>query len=330
MERALSLLAPADALRRRWLALVAPYARGLLVDRDRRVAAGFALACAAALVLATAAPLHLLALGPLVLGVPHVLADLRYLVWRPGLHRRGAFVLFVGAPLVAVVATGDPRWGFGAVAGAGLAASGGSRLRRALVTLGGLALVAVAHHLRAETTWALAHAHNLVAVLWLVLLLPWRARLAPLGLFAGGALVVASGVTLPVAGALGTLAGAPLGVSLDEQTLVLAPFASPAWDRNLVVLFAFAQSVHYAVWLRLIPDALRPGKTPRSFSQSARALRADLGAPLLLAATVLALGVATFAAVDARGARHFYFAFALFHGYLELAALGLRFVEARR
>ena len=32
-----------------------------------------------------------LAVGPLVLGVPHLVADLRYLVVRPGLHRRAAF-----------------------------------------------------------------------------------------------------------------------------------------------------------------------------------------------------------------------------------------------
>jgi molybdate transport system substrate-binding protein len=35
-------------------------------------------------------PLWMLALGPILLGVPHLLADLRYCVFRPGWHRQAA------------------------------------------------------------------------------------------------------------------------------------------------------------------------------------------------------------------------------------------------
>ena len=58
--------------------------------RDRHVRAGLhgPSVVVVSLLLAVVAPLYLLAVGPLVLGVPHLLADVRYLVVRPRLHRR--------------------------------------------------------------------------------------------------------------------------------------------------------------------------------------------------------------------------------------------------
>jgi hypothetical protein len=333
VEHALAWLAPADALRRAWLGAVGPWARPLIVDRDRRIAVGFTFAVVVALALATAAPLHLLAMGPLVLGVPHVLADLRYLVAQPGYHRRLWVVAFVGVPLVLLAWTSDPRVGFLAVAGAGLAASRGTALRRALVVVAGAGLALVAHAWPRDVSVAFAHLHNLVAFVCVAAIGAERRRRtywAPYALAAGACVLVSSGATLAVARSLGTVDGAPFGVSLFEQSMILAPQLSPPWDERLVVLFAFAQSVHYAIWLRVLPDAMRPGKTPRSFTQSARALVADLGTLVPLAALLLAIGFAAHAAIDARGARIAYFSFALFHGYLELAALGILFAERGR
>ena len=45
------------------------------------------------------APWWAFALGPIVLGVPHLVADIPYLVVQPGLHRRGALLAAVGFPL---------------------------------------------------------------------------------------------------------------------------------------------------------------------------------------------------------------------------------------
>lgn len=330
MADALAILAPLDALRRRWLALAGPHLRGVIVDRDRRVTFGFGVAVVSAFGLATVAPLHLLAVGPLVLGVPHVLADLRYLVCRPGLHRRIAFIACVGIPLAVLALTADPRAGAVAVAGAGAAATRGPFGRRAAVGTAGAGLVAAAHAFPDMMALSFAHAHNLVAVGWIAARLPREGRRLALVSFCGCALAIAFGGTLPVADALGNLSGTPLGVSLEDQSWVLAPMLPAPFDARLVVLFAFAQSVHYAVWLRLLPDALRPGKTPRSFAKSARALVADVGAPLAIAAAVLTLALVVHGAIDPAVARARYFSFALFHGYLEVAALGLLFAEPRR
>src|SRR4051812_23892396 len=62
--------------------------RPLLADRQLRVALSGSFAMALALVLTLYCPLLLLIISPLVLGVPHLLADVRYLVAQPGHHRR--------------------------------------------------------------------------------------------------------------------------------------------------------------------------------------------------------------------------------------------------
>ena len=108
--------AAADWLRRRWLRLLGPLARPIVTRRELRVALGFSLVIGSALVATLVAPLWMLILGPLVWGVPHLVADLRYLVVRPGYHRRPLLALFAGAPLLWVGLGGGlcviPAFGF--------------------------------------------------------------------------------------------------------------------------------------------------------------------------------------------------------------------------
>lgn len=122
-------LAPLDALRNHFLRRFGRLLKPLIARREPRVVAlgGFGLGVAFALTLTV--PLWLLTMGPLVLGVPHLLADLRYLVVRPGLYRRPGFLLLVGAPLVATLV--EPRlWiGLSSVAGVALLARAAWRVR---------------------------------------------------------------------------------------------------------------------------------------------------------------------------------------------------------
>ncbi len=75
--------------------------RAVLVEKRRRVPAMLLIHAGAAFVLSVFAPTLLLVVGPLLLGVPHLLADLRYLVLRPRLSTVARAVLFVGALLAA-------------------------------------------------------------------------------------------------------------------------------------------------------------------------------------------------------------------------------------
>jgi len=329
MERALALLSPADSIRR-WLLLRAGRAFGpYIVDRDRRVALGFSISIVVAFLVAVSAPLYLIALGPLVLGVPHLVSDVRYLVARPGFDQRLPILALVGVPLVVLGVTTDPRAGFLAVVGAAIAATRGTALRRAAVALVGLGLIAIASAWPRATMLAFAHLHNLVALVFFWWLRPRRRGLAwlPLAIFGVAIAGLGLGLHEHVAEPLGTISGRVFGTTFDREVMVLADPLPYPWDGRLLVVFAFAQSVHYAIWLRVLPDEARASKTPRSFVQSARALVADLGGLIVIVAMLGAALFLFWGFVDVYHARVRYLAFALFHGYLELAALGLFFAE---
>jgi hypothetical protein len=88
---------------------------------------------------------------------------------------------------------------------------------------------------------------------------------------------------------------------------------------GLICAFVFAQSLHYAVWLTLIPQDDTKGEGIQSFRLSARSLLTDFGALGLMCVALLALAVVVGAVFDARVARNTYLSLAMFHGYLELA-----------
>jgi hypothetical protein len=169
-----------------------------------------------------------------------------------------------------------------------------------------------------------AHLHNVIAVaLWWM----WRPRGArlhwvPLVLFAAFSALLLAGAAQPLLGLRGP--------GLAHHLRTLAPGAGTDLGVRLVLSFAFAQSVHYGVWLRLVPEEDRGRPTPRTFAASFRALQADLGTRTLVIFGAAALGLAIWAAFDLIAARAGYLRFAAFHGQLELAAFALLWAEGRR
>ncbi len=192
VERALR---PLDELRRlalRALARTSPVGRTLAARRSVRVPVLLSVHALAALTLAVLAPSLLLAVAPLVLGVPHLASDVRHLLVRRASPRwwlvaSAAFALALLA--LRVLAETNPRvaslafehaiaagWVLvGAAGGACLGATRVSRPRR-WTARGWAAVVAAvllaAFAIAAPRLWQmiLLHGHNLVAVLlWLVL-----------------------------------------------------------------------------------------------------------------------------------------------------------------
>ena len=325
---------PFDALRGAWLRVVAPWAADWIVSRERRVAAMAGIGIVVAFALTAVVPLWLLVLGPLVWGVPHLVADVRYLVVRTGLLRRAATATAITLPVLLAGVTGlGTRAGLGATLVAIVAARTDSTLRRGAALALGLALWSAAWCFPRASDLVFAHAHNLAALaLWWA----WRARagrwhLAPLGLFALAFAAIGGGaLDAVVAAAHGWSAPTP---RLPAGALLLALAPLPRHlvaAHRLVLLFAFAQAVHYLAWVRLIPEEARPSATPRSFRQSGRALRRDLGAPLTGLALLLAGALAAWGFVDVAAARAAYLRVALFHGHLELAVIALLALERRR
>lgn len=326
-ESATAILTPLDRLRCWLFRRLGPLAKPLVRRRELRVlvagcgVVGFSLA--ATLI----SPFWLLALGPVVLGVPHLVADLRYLVMRPGLHRRRVFWMPVGLPLL-LAATSHFAMTGGMTACAAMALLARGTLARkgiALAVIG--ACMAAAFYTGEVSALIFAHLHNFIAVLlWWC----WRPRgslrlqaMVPL-LFVAVSVLIAGGWTEPWTRGL---SWQPADLGPDYHLAFLAPGVAAPWAMRLVLLFAFAQSVHYGVWLRLIPEDDRPQQTPRTFRASARALQADLGTPLLVGAVIIALGISLWSVFDLAAARDSYLRMALFHGYLELIAATWLFVE---
>ncbi|WP_437959905.1 hypothetical protein WME76_09815 [Sorangium sp. So ce119] len=323
------ILAPLDRLRRACFRLLGRHVGTWVARRDVRVSVLGTIAVVTALSGALLAPTWLLALGPIVLGVPHVLADVRYLVARPGLHRRGLAALAVAAPLAAGAVTSRLACGLLAAVAAAFVARG-TRRRRAVAIACLAPLVCVAMAFRGLSELVFAHAHNAIAVgLWCA----WRPRrtrwhLVPLALFLGSSAALATGLLDPLwRAAAAALPG--LGAPIHAHVRDIAPRAPGDLGVRLVLLYAFAQSVHYAVWLRLVPEDDRPRPAPRGFVSSWRALADDLGRPLLWLTAAAALALIAWACFDLLAARAGYLRFAVFHGHLELAAATWLFIERR-
>lgn len=321
----------ADAARAAVLASVAPWLRPVLLDRDKRAAFVTALTALFTLAGVLMAPLWWLALAPLVWGVPHLLADVRYLLVRQGLLRNR---LWLGVATVSVLAAllwlGARATLLGCVALLLLPlAPLRQRLRvgRWLVPLAGLAWWA--------GVWSdvvLAHAHNLIGIAFWWLWRPQQSRWKWLPLLSIAA--VSALLLSPAADALQQLLGGwlphPAGVTWAEflDSLGADGFwpgqmdgEASYWPMRLVLWFAFAQSMHYVMWLHLIPGDDRPRPVPRSFAASLRAWARDLGWPTLAVAAVAAIGLLVVAANDLSAARDQYFVLAGAHGHIELLAL---------
>lgn len=317
-----------DRIRLAWLRLLGPIAIPIVRSRELRVSLIASSAIALALGLCVLAPLWMLALGPIFLGVPHAVSDVRYLVMRPGLHRRGAFWIAIVLPLAILVGTLDVRWGLLAAIGGVIAARSGSIPRRLIALVPAAIALSLAWQSAFLVALAIAHLHNFVAVgLWLA----WRPRRSklhaiPLALFAIGCALILAGALDPMIGQ-GNLG--PDGRGLHHYLALLAPGFEAPWGARLVLLFGFTQSVHYAIWIRLVPEEDRARETPRTFRASLRAWVEDSGWLVIASSVFAALLVIGWASLDLGGARDGYLRGVLFHGYLELAVIALLISEGR-
>jgi hypothetical protein len=172
------------------------------------------------------------------------------------------------------------------------------------------------------------HAHNLVAVLvwWVYLARPRSELWVPALTLVGAAVILAGGLD-PLVTLTGGWTAPWTGTSFTEFVdTITPPSFGPVAATRLVLSFCFLQSVHYGVWLRLMPDDARPRAAPRTFAATWSALEHDFGRWPLVAFTAIAFGVAAWGAFSLPDARLGYLRLAAFHGYLELAVLARWFV----
>jgi hypothetical protein len=271
-------------------------------------------------------------LGPVVFGVAHLAADVRYLALRRSPPRS---LLVVSAVLAVVltsaraatalhlvrVATVDKLDVLVGVAWVGfsLALARGSA-NSALI--GGPFFVGVAALLVSHARLVglvLVHAHNVIALLiWLLL---FRRRrdwtVLPVLLATALALVLLSGLTLPWTFHSGGMAA--MGTRLERLAGWMSPGVSLERGAALATVFVFLQGVHYAVWTGWIPqDALRGEGTP-TYRQTVRALLADFGLTAFAVIVALAVSMIGLAIWNVREAVSWYMSLSKFHAWFECA-----------
>ncbi len=349
LDRPLGLL---DRARARVLKRTMPWSGLLAGDRELRVGVLGVAAVTLALLGTLTVPAWLLILGPLLLGVPHLVADVRYGVVRNGLLARRH--VLVPAAIAVALAGVLGMVGFGFLGALFVLLVGWEREGRSLrwiqmlAVLLTISLCVVAFAFPRPTGLVMAHLHNILAVaLWWM----WRPRserwhyLVLLMIVGGIALLVLLPVDVVT---LATRTPVPLEIEtqvdiLSGHTLSAVSVSGPArlsqWyaglpvdqlGLRLVLLFCFLQSVHYTMWLSLIREDDRAQPTPRTFRASLHALVDDLGWPVLICSAALALLVALWAGlVDTVDARTGYLQFARFHGSLELCALAMMIAVGR-
>lgn len=272
---------------------------------------GLAVLCATTLV----APALLLVWMPILLGVPHVASDIRYLVL-PLPRRQVAIAIAASALLVglraAMVVTGAKllHLEVSVVAVwllATLAADPASRKRAfgvalfASAVIIGLPIVFIA---------IAALAHNVIAIVaWVIVAKPTRRQAAILvGAVSAFAVIVA--VLGPITSAISGGDVSPW-LSIDKAATVMFGGLPLGVGRGLLLAFTFLQGVHYAIWLGWIPAA-----KPQRTSRLARVVVA--GASLIVVAAALR---------DPAWARTTYLALATFHIYLEIVVLAARWAR---
>lgn len=333
-----AVAAPLDAVRRRALGVLArsrPVAR-VIGSRDVRIPVLATVQVAVLLAATVARPAWLFVLGPILLGVPHLASDVRYLVARRRVPRGlMTTACIASAALVALrllefahlVTRGAGRIEM-IVAAAWIAASvsAGARERRRVLPLLAVPVVIVGGAFAAShaalARLVVAQAHNLVGVAaWALFFRRGRraTALAPVAALAAGSLLLASGALLPWTLRAGGLAG--MGFDLERIGAYLAPGASPRAAIGASLVFVFLQAAHYGAWLVWIPQEHLPGQGTFTFRMSARSLLGDIGIAGLALTALLSIALAGAAVVDTARAVRAYMAFAAFHAYLELAML---------
>ncbi len=319
-----------DSARSRVYRALRPWLSHLYADRASRVLWLGALSVLVSFTLTLISPLWLLALGPVLLGVPHLVADARYLVVQPKLHERGVLAWLVALPLVATGFGAPPAISLLALVPAVLLARGSVARKAGALTLWA-GLTAIAFTWESPFLLVFIHAHNLVALGWWWALRPRtkQAFVVPALVLAGTGFLLAGGAE-PLLTALGGWSAPGSGTSFSEFAEFAAPGLGPTFGPRLVLSFAFLQSVHYAMWLRLIPEDARGRPAPRPFRATWAALVKDFGVPLLLVFIGLTAFIAFWAWKDLANARWGYLRLAAFHGYLELAVAAFLLVERKR
>jgi hypothetical protein len=308
------------------------------------------LAAIGALGLALRLPVATTVLGLVAFGVLHNVLELRYVTGRFGRILSGAFLWLMGALITGVLICRllpVSGWTRGVEIGLCYVVLGAACVRALahrrlwmVAALSGLALAAVvsltfpAYHFV-----VLTHLHNVVPLFFLwewsrgfAAVPRWGFRAVNLAWVLGVPALILAGAFDALLRAAPAGFGGLGGVAAFEPGRLAASYAPPALAADLgtrfLVVFAFMQTMHYVVWVAVLPR-FAPEAAAR-FDARVPALRGGR-AWLLGAGLALVLGVVF--ALDYAQGKTLYAAGATYHAYLEfpvLLALVLAYPQGER
>jgi hypothetical protein len=333
------------------LAMSNSLVRKLFLNRALRLQTLFLAAAFFYLGLSLFFPLWVLAIGPVVWGIPHILASLRYIphaIGSPQIKRKQITQFLVGTWVVITLLKFLWDKGYLAINSFYFPQENGvelvtglfliftlsiflkAHLRQVLVSLALFLPIAIISWLfPLETIGALILIHNWIAFIYWIRSTKTKdeqqVAFFSLAVFAFIHVLVLFG-TFDFLYQFYAPQGFFSGLQLDYSDLgkTIAPWSqnSKLWF-HLVVLYAFGQAVHYFIWLKAIPEQELKTEYPISFRLTWHHLLQDYGRKTLIAVCALILtSAAVWAFVQFPEARALYFIVAAVHGYLEIAGLG--------
>jgi hypothetical protein len=303
--------------------------RPFVVDQRRRLIAIQVGALLGASVLALRLPLVSLWLGAALFGVPHVIAGVRAVAIRGRVSRVTLTVAALGGlvGIAQVVGAGDGALrAFVALFAVAIAWEIQGARRHPLLTaaaLGALGAVAAAAFASPQlAVLALAHLHGLASLAYFAISAR-RRRLPVWPLVIGAVVLGVLGASGALDAAMAATLYAPRGAArsiVAEAVGSALPHASMAVFRRALFLYAFGQSLHFAVWLKLLPEVDRQAPVPKPFRRAFLDFAADFKAWALPLLVLAPCAVGTML-MGGGVARELYFALTYFHVGLEAAAL---------
>jgi len=345
--------------------LQVPQLRPYFYTRSRRLAVLFLVACLLNFGLAVLFPLWVLLLGPLVYGLPHIFSSVRYFHYTAENDSRSSkrkyfsfgmiglillsvfsYRLFVTTRLFGLSLPQLSEWKgstYIELIALGLTFLGGILIYRKSLRQIGVGLLLIIPFIffyclnPTYTVGAMVLIHNFVAFIFWIL--GTKTRVERRVAFASFGLLLALTVSV--------FLGAWDWVYRFTQPQMILNFANlsiadtgqliaPWSDQNSLwlhacIAFALGQSLHYFVWLKAIPDQYHYLDVPTSFRQSLVFLEADFGRAMAIFLVLSSIGVLVlWSFMTFQMARLVYFCLASYHGYLEVAGLGLARIGTRQ
>ena len=331
-----SAVAVLDSARRRTLGLVLRVRplRAVFATPRLRVPAAALAGLVVSVVFSLRAPLIALWLGAAIFGVPHVVAGVRHVAVKRAVTRTTralvALAALVGVAQIAAPSYALVGWAprafvvlFGACVVTEILAARAHAPRRALPMLAAT-IAAVAAGLTNPTLalLVLAHVHALSSIGYAAIVARRR------GVSLTPVVAIAAVITVAAAvGALDALMPSALLAPRSAATSIALEATGASLDglgaigfRRALFLYAFGQSLHFAMWLRVMPEVDRPSPMPWTWRRALVVLREDFGRWTLPLIVLSVLSVPVIL-IGGGAARESYFALTYFHFGLEGAAL---------